>query len=253
MIRSRHKNQRLIHNPAFPVERSKEVIDQWLEALKDESLAKKLGSVQKRLFIDTHFFDSGGERYRAKYYRTLGMKRRLEALFLKAESVRNFRASLKVEEAGLQTATPLCLWGSWPWGFHRESILFMKDLGDLPALPEYLDSLDPADGDAKSNLAEALALDLAKLHDEGIYVHDPSKNILVIEKSGGVRFVFIDFDTVRWYLPVNKEQVARVLRHCIRPPGDLEFFTRDEIGVYVRTYLKARGLAGWFDSVFPMV
>lgn len=253
ILKTKYKGGKLLHNTDYPADRSHEVIDQWMDAIKDKSLADTLSAVDKRLFIESPAFETDGKKYRAKYYRTRTLKRRLEALMIRAESVRNFRASMKAKSAGLMTAAPLCIWGSWPWGMHDWSVLFMQDLGNIKPLPDYLDALKPQNRDVKARIAKTLALDLARLHDEKIYVHDPAKNVLVVEEGGDFKMAFIDFDTVRWYLPVNKVQVARVLRHCIRPPSDLEMFSRDEIGIYVREYLKARGLAAWFDEVFPLV
>ena len=253
MIKLKYRNSRLFHNPDFPVEYSHEVINQWEDNARKEPLASALANVSKRLFIHAHVFIAGGKRFRAKYYRSVGMKRRLEALFFGAEPLLNYRASLRVGKAGLLTATPLCVWGSWKTGLHDSSVLFMKDLGNLKPLPDYLDALAPSDRDKKSQIGLALAQELAKLHETRTYVHDPSKNILVKEVGGEIKFIFIDFDTVKWFFPLTKRRVARTLRHCIHPPKNLELFDRDEIAAYVRAYCEARGLSHWFDNVYPLV
>lgn len=253
MAKRKYKGNRLIPNPKYPLKTCEAIIDQWEERSRKEPLASEIANVEKRLFVNDLILEADGERFRAKYYRSIGARRRIEALLTRAESVRNFRASLRLAEAGILTAEPLCVWGSWKAGIHDWSVLLMKDLGDHHILPDYLDAMDPANRAEKSRISLALARALAKLHDAGVYLVDPAKNTLIKEGAAGPDFAFVDFDTVHIFFPPTKRQVARVLRHCIRPPKNWGMFDAAEIEAYVREYLSARQLPHWFDSIFPLV
>jgi len=250
----RYRNRRLVFNPSFPPDTAREVIDQWEEALKDESFAAEIASIIKRKVIFSRDFELDDRKFKAKFYRTGGARRSLDALFLSAESVRSLKTGLKVLEAGLLTPAPLCVWGEWKFGLHRWSVLFMEDLGDLPALSDFLDSVDPHDPVEKERVSSALAVELARLHQAGVYVHDPSKNILVRDGgNSGISFYFIDFDTVVPFRRLTRRRVARVLRHCIRPPKHIKMFTPEERAAYVKKYLDVRDKPGWFDYIYPKV
>ncbi len=250
----RCKNRRLIFNPVFSPDTAQEVVDRWEKSLEDEGFAAEVASITKRKVIFSKRFETDNRRYIAKFYRTRGLRRSLGAFLFLPESLRTFKTALKLLQAGLLTPVPLCVWGEWKLGIHRWSVLFMEDLGDLPILSDFLDAIDPEDSEKKARVSSALAVQLARLHQLGVYVHDPSKNILV--KGDGeseISFYFIDFDTVLPYRKLNRRRVARVLRHCIRPPKQIKMFTPDEKAAYVKKYLEIRDKPGWFDYILPKV
>lgn len=246
-----YKKNLLVHNLNFPLELSHSVVDGWIEKSACEDLAEQLKGVNKRCFVESVKINAGDYSFRAKFYRTVNLKRKFEALFVRVESIRNFRTAIRVVKAGIRTAEPLCVWGSWRFGIHQWSVMFSKDIGALIPLPEYLDSLNPADGAKKKAVSLKLAGELAKLHEARVYVYDPAKNVLVKEESGDIEFYFIDFDTVRFFLPLTKKQVTRVLCHCIRPPKHPDMFTHEEIKNYALEYLKARKLEHWLEDILP--
>lgn len=250
----RYKNRRLIFNPAFSPEVAREAVDRWEEALRDEAFAGEIASITKRKVILSRRFESDSRWYIAKFYRTRGLRRSMDAFFLSSESVRSLKTGLKVLDAGLLTPVPLCVWGKWKSGLHRWSVLFTEDAGNLPILPDFLDSIDQQDAAKKERVSSALAVELARLHRLGVYIHDPSKNILVKEnEQSEISFYFVDFDTVIPFRKLTRRRAARVLRHCIRPPKQIKMFTPEEKAAYVKKYLEIRDKPGWFDYIYPKV
>lgn len=230
------------------------MIEDWIQACKEEDFAEELAGVRKRLVISSQIFEHDGRKFRAKYYRTFGIKRKLEAAFIRSESIRSFHVGIRLGEAGILTPRPLCVWGRWSLGLHEWSVLFMEDLaGDLQPLPKFLDALDHEDIADKTRVGLALARALARLHEANVYIHDAGKNILVDDKGTEILFYFIDFDTVVPFRRLTLKRVARTLRHCIRPPQHPTMYEDQERTAYVKEYLKARGHPEWFDSIFPKV
>lgn len=248
---AKYQNHTLIHNRQFPLELSHSVVDIWLKESTCQAIADKLNSTDKRCFVEAVKINVDDYSFRAKFYRTANLKRKLEALFIRAESIRNFRTAICVLKAGINTAEPLCVWGLWKFGLHQWSVMFSKDIGDLTPLPEYLDSLVPHDSAKKKKVSHKLARELAKLHEAHVYVYDPAKNVLVKEERDNIEFYFIDFDTVRFFLPLTKKQITRVLCHCIRPPKHPDMFNHEEIKSYALEYLKARKLEHWLEDILP--
>lgn len=247
-----YKNNTLIHNLNFPLKLSHSVIDMWIKESACKAITGKLNATDKRCFVEAVKINVADYSFRAKFYRTANLKRKLEAFFIRAESIRNFRTGIRVFQAGINTAEPLCVWGAWKFGFHQWSVMFSKDLGaSLTPLPEYLDSIDPMDSAKKRAVSWKLAGELAKLHEARVYVYDPSKNVLVKEVGDDIEFYFIDFDTVRFFLPLTKKQVTRVLCHCIRPTKNPGMFSHEEIKSYALEYLKARQLEHWLEDILP--
>jgi len=253
MIKQTYKKRSLLHNPHYKLELSRDIVDRWEEASREDELGSMLPDIEKRRAFETPILESGGERFRVKYYRTRTLKRKLDALIFSPESVRSMKTAIRIEKRGVPTPRPLCVWGQWKWGLHEWSVLFTEDLGPIPTLPDFMLGIDPGDSEARKNTSVALARSLARLHDARVYVHDPAKNILVDGAGNDLRFYFIDFDTVVPYRLLTKKRVARVLRHCIRPPGRLGMYDDRERASYVREYLKARGRDGWFEDVFSLV
>jgi len=129
----------------------------------------------------------------------------------------------------------------------------MEDLGKLPKLTDFLNSIPPDDEKAKRRISILLARALAGLHEAGVYVRDPSKNILLDDKGNRILFYFIDFDSVIPYRPLTLRRIARVLQHCIRPPGRVDMFTDEERVLYIKEYLRSRSKQEWFDTLLYIV
>lgn len=162
------------------------------------------------------------------------------AVFLKRTSVRSrlagvyetlagsrasraLRCAKIIREAGFHCATPLAAMDLISAGAVHASYLISEALEDAQILSHFALGREgePRHGYARRKaVSDALAVEVRRLHDAGIYTRDLQEtNIMVAERDGAMRFYFLDLEDFRRAETVSRRRRMLNLVHLDRSIG----------------------------------
>jgi len=147
-----------------------------------------------------------------------------------------------LREVGFHCATPLAAMDVMRAGAVRASYLICEGLEDSQILSHFALGLDKEarHGYARRKaVSDALAAELRRMHDAGIYTRDLQEtNIMVEEREGGLRFYFLDLEDFRCVSSVPRRRRMLNLVHLDRSIG--RFVSRAGRLDFLYAYLRRR-------------
>ncbi len=165
-----------------------------------------------------------------KSFRSAGLQR-LKTLFSPSKAVKAWRGAKALEAAGIETPGPLAYLERRAGGTVAESYFVARRIPTLSEIRALFQN--PAPGGLRP-LLSALAASVAALHRAGLLHRDLSDgNVLVREKGGGFKFIYLDTNRVRSRRRLGASVRARNLVRLGIPPADRTFF--------LEKYAEARG------------
>jgi len=156
-----------------------------------------------------------------KHYRLADLKARLRQLIRPAKAFREFQHALALSDRAVPTVLPLAMGERLGSRSGRESYFITRGLDDVQPLGRFLEKDLPLLGDgqqtpARHQVAAALGVFVARLHEAGIAHHDLHvANIMIRREESGPALFLLDLDAVS---PV----IATFLARQLRQPGSFE-------------------------------
>jgi tRNA A-37 threonylcarbamoyl transferase component Bud32 len=171
-------------------------LDEWLEA----GLAEVVKHGPHRTVYCIHFQDVC---LYLKHYRLADLASRVRQWFRPAKARREFEHALALSERSVPTVLPLAMGERLDGGVGRESFIVTRGLDDVRPLGRFLEedllSLPVGEQTAlRKELAAALGVFVARLHEAGIAHHDfHAANIMIRLEETGPSLFLLDLDAVR--------------------------------------------------------
>ena len=144
-----------------------------------------------------------------KHYRLADLAARLRQLIRPAKAVREFQHALALSDRAVPTVLPLAMGERIGNRGRRESFFITRGLEEVQPLGRFLETDLPLLSEeeqtrSRHQLAAALGVFVARLHEAGIAHHDLHvANIMIRHEESGPALFLLDLDAVRLSAPLS--------------------------------------------------
>ncbi len=144
-----------------------------------------------------------------KHYRLADLAARLRQLIRPAKAMREFHHALALSERAVPTVLPLAMGERIGSRGSRESFFITRGLEEVQPLGRYLETDLPLLSEAEQTharhqVAAALGVFVARLHEAGIVHHDLHvANVMIRHEESGPALFLLDLDAVRLSAPLS--------------------------------------------------